>query len=177
MLQVKKGDLDRLGVLFERYHRRLYSYFCRMNHRRDTSEDLVQTVFERILKYRHTFNNEYAFNTWIYRLARNVHIDHHRSANNGEVYNDDFDLDKMEGASADHLLEGEEDERLLMLNKALEKLDTDKKEPLVLSRYEGFKYREIAEIMNISEGTVKVRIYRAIKELKELIFDMQKQEL
>lgn len=66
MTKVKEGDLDKLGLLFERYNRRLYRFFYRLTRRRDISEDLVQGVFERILKYRHSYTINGSFSTWIF---------------------------------------------------------------------------------------------------------------
>ena len=54
MLKVKSGDLNRMGLLFERYHRELFGFLYHMSSNADASEDMVQTVFYRMLKYRHT---------------------------------------------------------------------------------------------------------------------------
>ena len=72
MLSVKAGDLDKMGLLFERHHRALYNFFYYMTGRRESSEDMVQNVFFRMLKYRHTFSGEGEFRTWMYHLGRNV---------------------------------------------------------------------------------------------------------
>lgn len=58
MLQVKAGDVDKMGLLFERYHRKLFGFLYHLTGRADASEDLVQNVFYRMLKYRHTFTGE-----------------------------------------------------------------------------------------------------------------------
>lgn len=63
----------------------------------------------------------------------------------------------------------------LLVQQALKKLDTEKKQVLVLSRYEGFRYREIAKIVGITENAVKVRVFRALKDLKNIITDLEKQ--
>ncbi len=64
MMKVRDGDLDKLGLLFERYNLRLFGFFYRLTHRRDISEDLVQGVFERILKYRESYKDDGAFSTF-----------------------------------------------------------------------------------------------------------------
>ncbi|MEQ8884415.1 MAG: RNA polymerase sigma factor, partial [Balneola sp.] len=61
MMKVKDGDLDKLGLLFERYNRPLYSFFYKKTFQTDVSEDLVQSVFERMLKYRSTYSGSGAF--------------------------------------------------------------------------------------------------------------------
>lgn len=180
MLQVKSGDLDKLGLLFERYNRRLFGFFFRLTSRRDLSEDLVQGVFERILKYRHTYSDEGAFSTWLFQIARNLHIDHYRSSDRGGEEDNFVDPDTLSGdlpppdGHPDYI--GDPDRRLRLLKEAMGRLDPLKRETLVLSRYQGFKYREIAEIMDCSESAVKVRIFRALGELREIVATLNNEE-
>lgn len=173
MLKVRSGNLDKLGLLFERYNRKLFRYFYRLTYRRDLSEDLVQGVFERIIKYRHTYESTDAFSTWIYRIARNLHVDHYRK--NGKVHHkdDNFDFDALKAEPEEEIFNQPERE-LELLTMALNRLDPVKKETLVLSRFQGFKYKEIAAIMDCSESAVKVRIYRAINDLKQIVSELQK---
>lgn len=172
MLKVRSGNLDKLGLLFERYNRKLFRYFYRLTYRRDLSEDLVQGVFERIIKYRHTYQNTDAFSTWIYRIARNLHTDHYRK--NGKVYqpDEDFDFDTLKVETGEETFD-QPNHELALLKMALNRLDPIKKETLVLSRFQGFKYKEIAGIMDCSESAVKVRIFRAINELKQIITELR----
>lgn len=173
MLKVKAGDLDKMGQLFERYHRRLFRFFYRLTRRRDHSEDLVQEVFERILKYRKTYTNSGPFSTWIFQIARNLHADYHRKRNAVPVEDDLPEWEDIEGYD---LNSGDErnKELLQLMYHAIDQLDAKKKETLVLSRFEGFKYKEIAEILDCSESAVKVRIYRALQELKVKIDEVSK---
>lgn len=174
MLKVKEGDLDKLGLLFERYNRRLYHFFYRMTRRRDVSEDLVQGVFERILKYRHSYANNGSFATWIFQIARNLQTDHYKSSQNKKELDNFIDWDQLEGESFESEKEQQEKEELKHLQQALDQLDDIKKQTLVLSRFEGFKYKEIAEIMNCSESAVKVRIFRALNELEVLMKEIKR---
>jgi len=76
MLKVKEGDLDKLGLLFERYKKPLFGFFYGMTRDSELSEDLIQNVFFRILKYRYLFRGEGDFKTWMFHIARNVSHDH-----------------------------------------------------------------------------------------------------
>lgn len=176
MMQVKNGDLEQLGLLFERYHRRLFGFFYRLTSRRDLSSDLVQDVFERILKYRNSYTGDGEFSSWIFRIARNLYSDYfHRTQLTGENENPDEPRNFLEkGEFLQHDVENA-DERML-LEQALERLDPEKKQALILSRIEGFRYREIAEIMECSESLVKVRVFRGLKELKEIVAKLGKEE-
>ena len=78
MLMVKAGDIDKMGLLFERYYRPLYGFFLHMTKQKEPSEDMVQNVFFRMLKYRNTFGGTGEFKTWMYHIARNILNDHYK---------------------------------------------------------------------------------------------------
>lgn len=173
MLRVKTGDLSKMGLLFERYHRELFGFLYHMSNKADASEDMVQTVFYRMLKYRHTFTGEGAFRTWMYHLARNVLVDtvhqNKRSAHHQDVA--DYADRIGGGALADEQLH--KTEEVATLQDALARLTPDHREVLVMSRYQELKYEEIARILNTTEGAVKVRIHRAMNELKKIYFTLE----
>src|SRR5688500_13069372 len=99
MLRVKAGDLDKMGLLFERYNRPLFAFFYHMTHKRDMSEDLVQNVFYRMLKYKHTFTGEGEFRTWMYHLARNILNDSARQNRSKDHYDVNEMADKIGGGT------------------------------------------------------------------------------
>ena len=78
MQAVQQGDIDKLGVLFEKHHKHVYNFFLRQNGNPQISEDLVQDVFFRILKYKHTYRAEAKFSTWMFSIAHNVKKDQYR---------------------------------------------------------------------------------------------------
>src|SRR5262245_65074356 len=78
MLAVKGGEVDQFGVLFERHHDSIFSFFYRMTMDASTSEDLTQEVFIRMLKYRNTFGEDSDLRGWMYQIARNLRADHFR---------------------------------------------------------------------------------------------------
>ncbi len=168
MLKVKAGDLDKMGLLFERYHRALFAFLYHSTGQAAHSEDLVQTVFYRMLKYRHTFTEVGEYRTWMYHLARNVLIDAAKK-NQRMVYQADVTAmsEKMisEPAADSQLEKKQESENL---HAALAKLSPEYREVLVLSRFQELSYQEIADILGTSEGNIKVRVHRAMKELKSI---------
>jgi RNA polymerase sigma factor (sigma-70 family) len=170
MGEVRSGDLDKLGLLFERYKTALFGYFYRNTRCAETSVDLVQSVFLRILKYKSRFSGKGKFTTWMYHIAHNVYTDHFKKntkVNAGRMSNaEPEDCETAEKL----LLEGE---RVQLIEKALYRLSKDQREILILSRYEGLKYREISEIFGCSEGAVKVRIFRAIMNLKQIYSELE----
>src|ERR1044071_1880871 len=72
MQEVRAGNVGKLEALFDRHHRALFRYFMHLTSNRAASEDLVQEVFFRILKYRHTYQPDSAFRAWMYQGGRNV---------------------------------------------------------------------------------------------------------
>lgn len=169
MLRVKTGDLDKMGLLFERYNRPLFGFFYHMTHNADLSQDLVQNVFYRMLKYRHTFAGDGEFRTWMYHLARNVLNDSVKQRRSFNFYDVNEVADRIEGGTlADENLERQQDKDFL--HEALGALSPEYREVLILSRFQEMKYDEIAKVLNINEGTVKVRVHRALGELKKRFF-------
>ncbi len=169
MMKVKDGDLDKLGLLYERYNRSLFSFFYRKTRQPQLSEDLVQSVFERMLKYRTTYSGTGAFTTWMFSIARNAHIDHYRKEKRRKE-DEILDEERIEGENPSGYAELDERSRKrILLEQALDQLDDDKKDVVILSRFEGLRYQEIAEIQGVSESAVKVRMFRAMKELKDIV--------
>jgi len=170
MEQVSAGKVEKLAILFEKHHVRLYNFFFRLTGRRNISEDLVQEVFIRILKYSSTYQARSKFVVWLYSIARNTHVDHLRKRKN------EVPLDKqwyeMESPEASPAEKAEKSQEVVWLGHALGKLPLKKREALILSRYQGLKYKEIAELFGCQIGTVKVLVHRAIKELGKVYFEL-----
>jgi len=78
MLEVRDGDVAKLGELFTRHHARLFGFFVRLTGQRPASEDLVQLVFYRIMRYRHTYRDAGSFTAWMYHIARRTLSDYRR---------------------------------------------------------------------------------------------------
>lgn len=166
MLRVKEGDLFPMGLLFNRYHRELFGFFYHMNGNPDLCEDMVQTAFYRMIRYRNSFSGDGAFRSWMYQLARNVLLDqvqqNKRTSNDRNL--DDYAERIGGGTLADESLH--KMEQASQLRNALTRLSDAHREVLVMREYQELKYKEIAEILNVTEGAVKTRVHRAINELK-----------
>jgi len=169
MRAARDGDIGQFGVLFERHHGRLFEFFYHMTGDRSVSEDLVQEVFVRMLRYRSTFSDQSHFKSWMYQIARNARINHfkkhgsERASGATEV-----------AAATRHLVHRqiEQAQHMAILERALLKLPEDKREILILARYQEMKYEQIAELLGIEVGAVKVRVHRAMAELREIFLGM-----
>jgi len=167
MQLVKEGQLTEMSVLFERYHLRLFNFFLRMTFDKDTSQDLTQNLFYRMIKYRHTFNNRYTFKSWIYQMARNIHTDYYLEQKKKD---DLFVSTENIQADVSDDNEGFQEEQFERLEYAFSELSNEQKELIVLSRYQGLKYEEISSIVNQSVPAIKVAIHRAIRQLRGIYF-------
>jgi RNA polymerase sigma factor (sigma-70 family) len=180
MADVSAGKVARLAVLFERYHRPLFRYFVSMNSQREQAEDLVQEVFFRILRYRTSYDPAHSFTGWMYQIARNASVDQARKAGAAQVVDiDTFMERRAEFVSASP---GPEEsasrvQDLALLRRAMGQLPEDKREILVLSRLQGMKHEDIAEVLGCEVGAVKVRVYRAIRALEQIYFALEKEKV
>jgi len=168
MQEVKNGAIQELGTLFNRYQKLMYSYFMRMTWDRPLSEDLTQLVFERILRYRTSFHEGRSFKAWIYQIARNVCIHHLEKSK--RMQTKEVDWSKVDWSSSNIGDKIQDEETLKNLNKALSQLTDKQREVLLLTRYSGMKYAEVAEILGCSVSAVKVKVFRATEQLRKHFF-------
>ncbi|MFY0688349.1 MAG: sigma-70 family RNA polymerase sigma factor [Cyclobacteriaceae bacterium] len=168
IILVQKGDQHFLNEIFRRYERPLFNYFLKVTMNQDDSADLTQTTFIRVMKYVKSFDETRLFKVWLFQIARNQTKDYFRKM---KVHKDQF-------SPVDHLpdLSGDDDSELLIeretkLFKALEKLDCDKRELIVMTKLNGLKYEQVAQIRDTSVGAIKVQVHRTIAQLREIMFN------
>jgi RNA polymerase sigma factor (sigma-70 family) len=174
MKLVQAGDPTQLATLFERYHVALYRYLMQLTRDRTLSEDLVQEVFFRVLKYADSYNSNLSFRSWLYGMARNACFDARHKRGTEETGGEMEEIRSPEPV-ADELISRKQD--AIHLQQALSKLPEEKREVLVLSRFHNLRYEEIARILHCEIGTVKVRVYRALKELRERFCEVRGEKL
>src|SRR5215831_1732601 len=173
MLAVRNGDIDRFGELFQRHHDRLFSFFYRMTADAAASEDLTQEVFLRMLKYRSTFNEDSEFRAWMYQIGRNVRADHFRKRQTEAASSEQAIAPDGQPLPTHQL---EKREQLSLLQRALLALPEDKRELLILTRYDELKYETIAAVLSIEAGAVRVRVHRALRELRAVFLKLSGEE-
>ncbi len=171
MTGARDGDLSRLALLFERHHRALFHFFYRLTGERGRSEDLVQEVFLRILRYRHTYRPQFPFTSWMYQIARNARKDQMPDFTEQPI--EEADLPRSAHVlpiAEDRLHRGQQVE---LLRRAWAELSEEKREVLALSRYQGLNYEEIGLILGCEVNTVKSRVFRAIRSLSEIFHKLE----
>ena len=177
MLAVRDGELDALGDLFERHHGALFGFLVKLTGNRSAAEDIAQTVFQRMLKYRHTYRDDGSLTAWMYHLARRCSADYFRKTSHTPHATDPADL-QDEPDDAPHAAQRAtmHDDRAL-LHAALARLDSGDREVLLLSRFQELSFAEISGILECSVGAAKVRAHRALRALRDIYFQLQKQNI
>ncbi len=169
MRQVRSGRTAGLATLFERHHARVYGYCLRMTGNRSTAEDLVQDVFMKMLKYKATFKDDSELVPWMFGIARNSCLAHLKRRATDHLPATPI---MEETAAGDAHEEQHDDRESDLVRQALLRLPAERREVLVLSRFEYKSYDEIARVLDCSVGAVKVRVHRAMKQLREIYLDM-----
>lgn len=163
MEEVARGNLDAMTYLFERYHKWVFNFLFQMSPNQALCEDLTQTVFYKVMRYRNSYKGG-KFASWIFTIARNVYADHYRKQKSMQS---EVSMDGIAEQSAEEDM-SEEHQRLHFV---LGRLPVEDKELVVMSRFQGMKYQQIAEIIGSNEGAVKTRVHRIIKKMRTLYFE------
>ena len=164
MILVSKGDISLLSVLFERYHIKIYNYYFRCTYDKSLSQDLSQAVFEKLIKYRNSYKEDYTFQSWIFRVASNLKNDHFRKEKSYKNRNDIYFNQTESSYDPNKSLDKQASENLL--HAALKRLPEDQREVIWMTKFEKMKYAEVARIKNLTESAIKVKVHRAIKRLR-----------
>jgi len=168
MWEVREGAVGKLELLFDRHHTGILRYFQYLTSNRTLSEDLAQEVFFRVLKYRQSYQPDGNFRAWLYQIARNVFADQ-LGKQKPEVAMPE-EAREIRGAETPPDREFQKKQEALMLRRALAAMPGDKREVLIMSRFLDLKHEEIAAVLKCEVGTVKVRVYRAMRDLSDRFF-------
>jgi RNA polymerase sigma-70 factor, ECF subfamily len=171
--QAIRGDDLAYRRLMEKYHDAIFNFIFRMVHDREQVEDLAQEAFIKAFSSLKSFNEEYAFSTWLYKIATNNCIDYIRKRK-PQMYSIDKPIDSKDSDMAfelpDESYEADQDiisdQRAVLLNHAIGKLPEKYRKVIQLRHVEERSYEEIAEMLKLPIGTVKAHIFRA----RELLY-------
>lgn len=169
------GDEAAWEDLVRQHTRQVYGLCFRFTNNAHEAQDLTQDVFLRVFKTIRSFRStEGSFHTWLARVTRNLLIDHYRRTRQERVTDsieDQLPMLEEAGGSAgvrpDQALAGREAREILQAT--LQRLSPDLREAVILRDLQEMEYREIAEVLDIPEGTVKSRINRGRVELARLL--------
>ncbi len=173
---ILKGDTDKFGVLVERYSPMVFRTCMGYVHNREDAEDLTQEVFIRAYQSLGGFRGNSSFSTWIYRIAVNASLNFTRNRSRASFFERLESLFSGEGSGDKNpsFSVGEDPEKIviahehsLWLQRALDSLPSNQRTAIILSKYDDLSQKEIAEIMDLSEGAVEALLQRARKNLRK----------
>ncbi len=172
-----EGDQDAFSWLMKKYKGPLYNLIYRMVNEKNEVEDLVQEAFIKAFNSLKNYNQEFAFSTWLYRIAMNNTIDYLRKKKieTFSIYQEDDEEETNEyeipdltySADAQLILE----QRQQIINDAIDSLPEKYKKIIELRHKEELSYEEISEILHLPIGTVKAHLFRARELLNKFLKD------
>lgn len=169
MLRLKSGDRQAFNALVERYRDRIVSYAYRMTGSAELAQDVAQETFVRVYKSAATFRDDGRFSPWVYKIASNVCLSE-RSRRAKEALNIDFET-LQDTHDSGVIVEDQVMAKLTAerLSSGIGKLTAQHKTVLVMHVYQGLTYVEIGEALGIPTGTVKSRLFYAIRKLRDVL--------
>ncbi len=180
MLLVKTGDDAAFEYLVTKFRRPMLSFMYRMARNTAVAEELVQEVFLRVYRSRATYNAEAKFSTWLYRIATNLAVNHARDTKyekpelSVSLDEPDSETGQMPdladgGLSAEQALLRQE--RLAAIRQHVHNLPERQRMAVLMHKYQGMDYRQIAEVLKLSESATKSLLFRAYETLREKLKD------
>jgi RNA polymerase sigma-70 factor (ECF subfamily) len=180
MLRVKDGDDSAFEYLAEKYRRPMLGFMYRVTRNTHIAEELAQEVFLRVYRARATYNAEAKFSTWLYRIASNLSVNYLRDTKHErpEMAVSLDEPDEETGTTldlADKSLTVEQNivrrERLEAIRRHIQALPERQRNAVLMHKYQDMDYRQIAEVLNISESATKSLLFRAYETLRERLKD------
>ncbi len=180
MLRVKEGDEAAYEFLVHKFRRAMMSFMYRMVRNPAAAEDLAQEVFLRVYRSRQTYAANAKFTTWLYRIATNLAVNYARDTRH-ERPESSVSLDEPDRETgltvdvADGSLTAEENlvrrERLAAIRGHVQGLPERQRLAVIMHKYQDMDYRQIAEVLQLSESATKSLLFRAYETLREKLKD------
>lgn len=172
---VLSGNRNDFRKLVERYQQRVFRLVIGFVHDKEEAEDLTQEVFIRAWQSLDKFRGESSFTTWLHRIAINISLNHTRKKSGNLLYGRISAFFGMENEQEIQIPLNEEnaeealirEEHSAWLKRVLDSLPENQRTAIILSKYDDLPQKEIASVMNLTEGAVEALIQRAKKNLRE----------
>ncbi len=166
MQQIVSGDQAAFSELYLRYKDRMYYYFYRMlNNSADQANDFLQELFMKLIEKPESYNPAYPFTTWLYSVANNMCKNEYRRRGVRKEYQEYQALDQKFDHPNEYTIEPVQ--LIEKVFQTLDQLGEEHRSAFLLRYREGFPIKEVAEILDLPEGTVKSRLFYAKKMLSE----------
>lgn len=176
--RIRKGDENCFACLLDKYSQRVFALVQRIVGNREDAEELTQDIFLQIYRKINTFKGDSSFSTWLYRIAYNASISETRKHKIDKIsLEENLISDETEASLSNQLDQGDLQERLLMLEKALELLPPEDKALILLYYKEDKSIEELTFITSLTVSNIKVKLHRIRKRMLGLMEKMQRNEI
>jgi RNA polymerase sigma-70 factor, ECF subfamily len=170
MLRVRRGDTESFDALLARYRSPLVNFFLRMVRDHALAEDLAQEAFLRVYQARERWKPDAKFSTWLYRIATNLALNAIRDRK-GTVARDEGaegedPMERVADPKPGVVEQMMESDRVQMIREAVDGLPENQRAAVILHKYQEVDYRQIAEVLGVSESAVKSLLFRAYETLR-----------
>lgn len=179
VIQFQHGEKQAFDELVRRYQDKVLNTCFRFIGREDDARDAVQDIFIKVYHALDSFKPKATFSTWLYRIAVNHSLNVVRSQKRRSwlksfsmTGQDQNEIGLVADPSKNPHKKLEQDERAALVQQALEKLNEEQRVAVILHRFEGLSYKEIAEVMHTSVSSVESRLFRARQNLAKLLKDV-----
>lgn len=161
-----QGDEKAFEILFEKYHRRLYGFLYSLLKSAEDAEEIVQDTFVKIWESRSRFREEYTFESFLFKVAKNAFLNYNRKKINTKVFQEQYGLmlDLTQDTTEDYLIFKETRE---IINTIIDEMPPKRREIFILQKVDGLSRKEIAEKLGISVITVDSHLMKANADFKE----------
>jgi RNA polymerase sigma-70 factor (ECF subfamily) len=176
MLRVAAGDEAGFNYLVGKYHRSMINFLCRMVHNQAVAEELAQEVFLRVYRSRESYRAEAKFTTWLYRIATNLAVNHARDTKHERAAQNVYlDVPDEETGTTPEVADDEpnveqrllRDERMGAIRKHVMALPERQRTAVLMHKYQGLDYRQIGDVLKLSESATKSLLFRAYQTLRD----------
>lgn len=180
MLELRAGNMAGFDFLIQKYRKPIIHFMYRMVHNQAVAEELAQEVFLRVYRSRETYRAEARFSTWLYRIATNLGVNYVRDTrherNASTVYLDETDAETgttPDVADATPSVESDllRRERLNSIRQHVLSLPERQRMAVLMHKYEGMDYKQIGDVLKLSESATKSLLFRAYQTLRERLKD------
>lgn len=180
MLELKAGNMDAFDILLSKYRKPMVHFMFRMVHNQAVAEELAQEVFLRVYRSRETYRAEAKFSTWLYRIATNLGVNHARDTRHersaSTIYLDETDAETgttPDVADAAPSIENEllRSERMKAIRQHVMALPERQKTAVLMHKYQDMDYKQIGEVLKLSESATKSLLFRAYQTLRDKLKD------
>ena len=180
MLELRAGNMAGFDFLIQKYRKPIVHFMYRMVHNQAIAEELAQEVFLRVYRSRETYRAEARFSTWLYRIATNLGVNHARDTRHertaSTVYLDETDSETGTTPDVADVTPSAESnllrrERLNAIRQHVLALPERQRMAVLMHKYEGLDYKQIGDVLKLSESATKSLLFRAYQTLREKLKD------